>query len=336
MYITYKPPAGNSVVALTDITTPVKPSTPTVAELQAQVTSLTLQLKAAQDEIASYKSAITSSKDVDTNTLLAVLSGRIDAGLATIARQEEANRDALTSILRATEAILDQSDNQFKCLYPSSLLLLPHRRPKSLRWRIESKYSSMFDCHIMCEFQSRVSAMDHMLLPMWHPVDGLCRVVKHPPTFVQKLGPQLKYVSMALMGTSKLGGMAGVSLPDLSGLFAEKGPVATVLGLTTDEHKLIDAIKKHETGHSHLRPSELEGPALAEIQKLFGPVLDGVLEPLHRCSVHSDGPYGHAGTVLWLCPAHTRLVAKWNDAELSPRDAIKAAVESTTTITWPV
>ena len=51
-----------------------------------------------------------------------------------------------------------------------------------------------------------------------------------------------------------------------------------------------------------------------------------MLGPLEQLSVHLDGPFGEAGTVLWLCPDHKRVVSAWNTRQATGDEARLLAV----------
>ena len=53
-----------------------------------------------------------------------------------------------------------------------------------------------------------------------------------------------------------------------------------------------------------------------------------MLGPLEQFSVHLNGPFGEAGTVLWLCPDHKRVVSAWNTRQLTVDEAREAAAQA--------
>ena len=52
-------------------------------------------------------------------------------------------------------------------------------------------------------------------------------------------------------------------------------------------------------------------------------------------SVAIDGPFGKAGSVMWVCPAHKRLIQDWNDEEVTKKNAVKKAADIMQQIKWP-
>ena len=51
--------------------------------------------------------------------------------------------------------------------------------------------------------------------------------------------------------------------------------------------------------------------------------------------MHVDGPFGKAGTVMWVCPSHKALVQQWNDGEVDKEQAILKAKEIMLSVKWP-
>ena len=59
------------------------------------------------------------------------------------------------------------------------------------------------------------------------------------------------------------------------------------------------------------------------------------LGPLEKCSVVVDGPFGAAGTVMWLCAEHKKLVQQWNNKTITATVATDTAKKLAEQYTWP-
>ena len=48
---------------------------------------------------------------------------------------------------------------------------------------------------------------------------------------------------------------------------------------------------------------------------------------LKQRSVAHDGPFGKAGTSLWLCGEHEELLDRWNASPVKTKDLVSRAIE---------
>ena len=183
--------------------------------------------------------------------------------------------------------------------YPSSFAVEPKSIPAE-SFNITAIETASIYC--LCEFHCDDDAGARV--PLWHPVGQ----AKSAPTseLIAKLGPSIKAVYNNMRTSSTPRTVAGVAVPDLSAFIPQDASLLP--GDDYDTHVDVP-----------------EGNALALAQSLFGEARDGRVGQLEKATVASSGPFGAAGTVMWVCAEHAALVKDWNEEEVGKKGATKRA-----------
>ena len=187
-------------------------------------------------------------------------------------------------------------------VYPSALFVRPHNTPDTAAFDILTEPALYVHC--LCEFRCDDDAGSHV--PLWHPVGH----AKSAATaeLVAKLGPSIKAVYNNIRSTTTPRTVAGVAVPDLTAFIPQDA--SQLPGDDYDQHV-----------------GAPEGNALALAQSLFGEARDGKVGLLEKVAVALSGPFGAAGTELWVCAEHAALVWDWNEEEVGKKGAIKRAAK---------
>ena len=239
--------------------------------------------------------------------MLTVKKAQIERAKLELASYEQ-ELETIQKKTAVTKAQVDEAKSTITALqhvdrvYPAAMFVRPHNTPDTAAFDILTEPALYVHC--LCEFRCDDDAGSHV--PLWHPVGH----AKSAATaeLVAKLGPSIKAVYNNMRSTTTPRTVAGVAVPDLTAFIPQDA--SQLPGDDYDQHVCAP-----------------EGNALALAQSLFGEARDGKVGPLEKVAVAVSGPFGAAGTELWVCAEHAALVRDWNEEEVGKKGAIKRAAK---------